>query len=95
MRPNAFAASLDHAADAPLVSHVELERDDAAAHAFDFRLKRLQRIQRAAGDGEIGAGARERPGKRLSEPTARAGDDRDLSGQIKWVHVPVPIPVQG
>ncbi len=86
MRPNAFAASLDHAADAPLVANVELQRKDAASHAFDFLLKRLERIERAAGDGEIGPRPREGSGKRLSESTARAGHDGDFSGQIEWVH---------
>ena len=52
-----------HAADAALVAHVELQRNRAASEALDFLLERLQRIERAAGDGEIGARARERPAR--------------------------------
>ena len=83
MRAERFRRIADHAADAALVSDVELQRNHPASEALDFRLERLQRIQRAAGDGEIGARSCERSRKCLSESAARAGDDGDFAGKVE------------
>ena len=39
----------------------------------------------AAGDGEIGAGLRQRTGEVLAEAAAGAGDERHSAGEIKRI----------
>ena len=72
-----------HLANARLVPDVELQWHDAASHRFDFRLKRLQRFERTARHGEIGARARKSPAESLAESAARAGDDGDFAGEVE------------
>jgi hypothetical protein len=49
-------------------------------------LKRLQRFERAAGNGEIGARARKSPAEGLAESAARAGDDGNFAGEVeRWL----------
>ena len=72
-----------HLSDALLVAHIQLERKHAAAEGLDLGFKIGQGVARATGDDKIGAGLCQRASEILPQPTAGAGDDRDLPVQIK------------
>jgi hypothetical protein len=72
-----------HEPDAVLVAHVEAERDDAAAERLDLALERAEPLDVAAGDDQVGPGARQRPCEPLPESAAGAGDDRDPAREIE------------
>src|SRR5580698_10706827 len=72
-----------HVLDAPLIAHVELERDDTTAQRFYFRLKRCEGFAFAAGENQVSTSTSQSAGKVLAQPAAGSGDERDLSGEIK------------
>ena len=60
-------------------------QDDAAAERFDLVGERFERSERAAGDGEVGAGAGQRAGELLAEAAAGAGDEGGFAGEVERV----------
>ena len=62
-----------------------------AAELLDFQRHRLAGIELAAGDDDIGAGARKGQHHLAAEAAAAAGDKGDLAGEIEGIgHGGVP-----
>ena len=72
--------------DARLLGDVGGYRQDAASRRLDLRRRVVQLALRAARDGDVRAGARQRVGHRPPEPLAAAGDQRHLPRQIEPAH---------
>jgi hypothetical protein len=81
-----------HETDAVLVADVETDRHRSSSGDFDLALEGTESLDVAAGDDQIGSGVRERAGKRLPQPAAGTGDDRDPAGEIEKLEARVRTP---
>ena len=71
--------AIERAGDLRGIRHVEGDRDGNAAMRRDLGGKRLQPVDATGGDGDLGAGARERQREVAAETGRCAGDERHLA----------------
>ena len=80
--PSASATALSMLACSRTSSSTQATRRPSASH---FVGERFERGARAAGDGEIGAGAGQGAGELLAEAAAGAGDEGGFAGEVEGV----------
>jgi hypothetical protein len=74
---------LGHAVDAGLCANVKRDRAGAASERFDFGDEWREIAGVAAGEDEVGSGARQDAREVLAKATTGSGDKRNLPGEIE------------
>ena len=76
---------VDGTANARFLADIELDAHDAAAERFDLFGSCFERIERAAGNGDVGAGTGQGAGELLAEAAAGAGYEGGFAGKVEGV----------
>jgi hypothetical protein len=76
---------VDGAMDAGFLADIKLNAYRAAAECFDFLRGGFERIERAAGDGDIRPSASQHACELLTKPAAGASDEGGLISEIEWI----------
>ena len=79
------------ALDAPLIAHIEFERNGTPAKRLYFRREGAEMIAMAAGDDHISAGFGESTSERLAQAAACAGHDGNAAAKMEeFAHEKLP-----
>jgi hypothetical protein len=77
---------INHSLDTAKVAHIKFQRDNLSTEGSDLVLHGSKTLSIATGNHEISSGPSKGERELLSQPPARAGNERSLPREIKDVH---------